>query len=220
MTMNATLKAEKRESTGKGVARKLRAAGRLPAVVYGQGEAATHLTLDAADTRYLFERISVENTIVSLEVDGEKAPLPTLIREIQVHPFRPDLLHVDFLLVQKGVTIDVQIPVQLEGTPAGVKNDGGTIQQILHEMPVRVIPSKIPDAIVVDVSALELGESLHVSDVVMPEGVEANLELERTICTVAMPKGLASQAAADEEGGEPELSGGEGAADAEAGAEG
>lgn len=202
MTMNATLQAHKREQSGKGVARKLRAAGQLPAVVYGQGEEALHLTLDAADTRYLFERISLENTIVNLEVEGEAAPLPTLIREVQVHPFRPDLLHVDFYLIQKGVTIEVQIPVQLEGTAAGVRNDGGTIQQILHEMSVKVIPSKIPDAIVVDVSHLELGDSLHISDIEMPEGVEANIDASRTICTVVMPKGLKSQAADDEEADE------------------
>lgn len=213
MTMNATLQAQKREQSGKGVARKLRASGHLPAVVYGQGEEALHLTLNAADARYLFERISLENTIVNLDVEGEDGPLPTLIREIQVHPFRPDLLHVDFYRIQKGVTIEVQIPVHLEGTAAGVRNDGGTIQQILHEMSVKVIPSKIPDAITVDVSHLELGDSLHISDIDMPEGVEANIDESRTICTVVMPKGLKSQASADEEAGEGAAEGAEAASE-------
>lgn len=214
MTLNATLKAQKREDAGKGVARKLRAAGRVPAVIYGQGEAATHLTLDAAEARYLFERISVENTIVSLEVEGDKAPVSTLIREIQVHPFRPDLLHVDFYKVQKGVTIEVQIPVHLEGTPVGVQSEGGTIQQILHEIPVRVIPSKIPDSITIDVSALAVGDSLHISDIQLPEGSEAAIDDTRTICTVVLPRGAVS--AAGEEGEAEEAAEGEAAAEAPA----
>jgi large subunit ribosomal protein L25 len=208
MTMNATLKAEMRHDTGKGAARKLRATGRIPAVVYGQGDDATHLTLDTSEARYLFERISVENTIVNLEVEGEAAPLPTLIREIQVHPFRPDLIHVDFYKVEEGVKVEVNIPLHLEGIPAGVKNDGGTIQQIVYELPMKVIPSKIPDQITVDVTSLEIGDSLHVYDLELEEGLEAELDADRTIATVIMPKGIAEDEGEElEEAAEPELIG-------------
>ena len=158
MSMQTTLKADKRSATGKGAARKLRAAGRLPAVVYGQGEEALAITLDAADTLHLFNNISVENTIIDLEVDGEE-PLSTLVRDVQVHPHRPDLVHVDFYLLQKGVRVDVEIPVHLVGTPAGVQA-GGVLQQVIHELPVSVIPSKIPESFEVDVSALEVGDVL------------------------------------------------------------
>ncbi|MEQ9569212.1 MAG: 50S ribosomal protein L25 [Longimicrobiales bacterium] len=96
MSKHATLKAEKRDATGKGVARKLRAAGRLPAVVYGQGGEALAITLDTAETEHLFHQISVENTIVDLTVEGEGDSFQTLVREIQVHPYRPDVVHVDF----------------------------------------------------------------------------------------------------------------------------
>lgn len=208
MTMNATLKAEKREDTGKGAARKLRASGRIPAVLYGQGEDATPLTLDTAEAHYLFERISVENTIVNLEVQGDKAPVATLIREIQVHPFRPDLIHVDFYKVEAGVKLEVNIPLHLEGIPAGVKNDGGTIQQVVHELPVRVIPSKIPDRITVDVSAMEIGDSLHVYDLELEDGLETELEDDRTLATVIMPRGIAEDEGEEpEEAAEPELIG-------------
>ena len=189
MSMHATLKAEKRDATGKGVARKLRAAGRLPGVVYGQGGEALPITLDAADAEHLFQSISVENTIVDLSVEGEKDSFQTLVREIQVHPFRPDLLHVDFYRLQKGVKVDVEIPVNLNGTPRGVKSSGGILQQVIYELPVKVIPSKIPDSFEIDVSELDVGDSIHVSDLVLPDGVEEiELEMERTICTVVLPK--------------------------------
>ena len=211
MSMHATLKAEKRDATGKGVARKLRAAGRLPAVVYGQGEEALSITLDAAEAYHLFHNISVENTIVDLEVEGEKGSVQTLVREIQVHPFKSDLIHVDFYLLQKGVKVDVEIPLHLNGTPAGVKSSGGILQQVIHELPVSVVPSMIPDSFEIDVSHLDVGDSLHVSDVELPEGVEEiKLELDRTICTVVLPK-AATETDEDEDGevAEPEIVGAE-----------
>lgn len=207
MSMHATLKAEKRDRAGKGAARKLRAAGKVPAVVYGQGGEALAVTVDAHDARYLFERISVENTIISVEVEGES--FETLVREIQVHPSRADLLHVDFYRLQKGVKVDVEIPVHLNGTPVGVKSHGGVLQQVIHELPVLTIPSLIPDSFEIDVSGLDVGDSLHVSDIELPEGVEVQLEMDQTVCSVIVPKGLASEDDEDEEDedAEPELIG-------------
>jgi large subunit ribosomal protein L25 len=212
MSMHATLEAQVRQGTGKGVARKLRAAGRLPAVVYGQGGDALAVTVDAHDARHLFERISVDNTIVEIAVDGDR--IETLVREVQVHPSRAELLHVDFYRVQKGVRVEVEIPVHLNGTPVGVKSQGGVVQQVIHELPVLTIPSLIPDSFEVDVSALDVGDSIHVSDLELPEGVEVLLDGERTVCSVIVPKGLAAEdeeeeeaAEEGEEGAEPELVG-------------
>lgn len=209
MSMHATLKADKRDAAGKGVARKLRAAGRLPAVVYGQGEEALSITLDAAETLHLFHNISVENTIVDLTVEGEGESFQTLVREIQMHPHRPDLVHVDFYRLQKGVKVDVEIPVNLVGTPEGVKSGGGILQQVIYELPVSVIPSMIPDSFDIDVSALEVGDSLHVSELTLPEGVEEiGLDPERTICTVVLPRAaLAEDEEGDDEAAEPEVIG-------------
>ena len=91
------------------------------------------LSVDALETSNLFNHISVENTIVDLDVTGEKKAIPTLVREVQVHPFKPDILHVDFYKIQKGVEVEVNVPLHLEGTPSGVKNHGGVLQQPHHE---------------------------------------------------------------------------------------
>ncbi len=188
MANTATLPAQKREGTGKGVARKLRAAGRLPAVLYGRELDPIHLSLDTKEAEQLFYSISVDNTIVELAVEGEKKPYETLIREIQVHPLRLTLTHVDFVRIQAGVTVDVNVPVHLIGIPEGVKNSGGVLEQIIHDLPLRCIPSKIPQSIDIDVTHLDVNESLHIYDVEFEEGIEVTIEQKRTICAVAIPK--------------------------------
>jgi large subunit ribosomal protein L25 len=188
MSTDTTLKAELREGTGKGVARKLRAAGRLPAVVYGGADEAQHISLDAHDAEYLFRNISVDNTIVDLEIEGEKGGVQTLVREIQTHPWKATLLHVDFLRIQKGVAVDMVVPLHLMGDPVGVTMGGGVVEQIIHDLPVRCIPSKIPEVIEVDISALDVGDVLHISDITLDEGVEVTIAPERTLCSVSLPK--------------------------------
>jgi large subunit ribosomal protein L25 len=188
MSTDTTLKAELREGTGKGVARKLRAAGRLPAVVYGGADEAQHISLDSHDAEYLFRNISVDNTIVDLEIEGEKGGVQTLVREIQTHPWKATLLHVDFLRIQKGVAVDMVVPLHLMGDPVGVTMGGGVVEQIIHDLPVRCIPSKIPEVIEVDISALDVGDVLHISDITLDEGVEVTIAPERTICSVSLPK--------------------------------
>ncbi len=195
----ARLAASKREGTGKGVARKLRQAGRVPAVLYGRDMEPVHLSVDAHDAELLFRSISVENTVIDLEVEGEKAPYPALVREVQTHPWKESLLHIDFLRIQKGVAVDVEVPIHLLGTPEGVRTHGGTLEQVIHELEVRCIPSKIPEAIEVDVSGLDVGDALHVSDLVVEEGVEILTDPDQTICAIAAPRVAEEEAAAEEE---------------------
>ncbi len=190
MATQVTLKAEQREGRGKGSARKLRAEGKLPAVVYGADAEPIALTLNTHDTEHLFYSISVDNTIVNLEVEGKKVPVPTLVRDIQTHPVRPELLHVDFYRIQTGVEVELEVPIHLEGTPTGVRDDGGVLEQPIHHLPIRCVPADIPEEIVIDVSALEIGDSLHVEDLSLPEGVEALLEPRRTVCSVQVPTRL------------------------------
>jgi len=209
---DTTLKATLREGTGKGVARKMRQAGQTPAVLYGGDGEPVHLSLDTHDADYLFRNISVENTIVDLEIEGEKEAVRTLVRELQTHPWKATLLHVDFLRIQKGVAVDVEVPVNLVGTPVGVQVGGGSLEQIIYELPIRCIPSKIPETIEVDISGLDVGEVLHIRDVTFAEDIEVTVAPERTICSVAAPKGESGEAETDEEGdsgdepasGEPE----------------
>jgi large subunit ribosomal protein L25 len=207
MSTQVTLKATRRDESGKGVARKLRAAGKLPAVVYGGPDETVPVVLDAHDTTNLFHSISVENTIVNLEVDGEKAPVPSLVREIQTHPYRSEILHVDFFRIQEGVEVELEVPIHLEGTPTGVKDDGGVLEQTIYMLPLRCLPTAIPEEILVDVTALEIHDSLHVADLDLPEGVTVLLDLQRTVCSVQAPSMAEVEVEEGEE--EPELIGAE-----------
>jgi large subunit ribosomal protein L25 len=200
MTITKSLKASTREAGGKGAARKLRRAGRVPAVLYGKDMESVALSLDAMEVEHLFQAISVENTIVELEIDGEGGSHQTLVREIQSHPYRYQLVHVDFLRIQSDVAVDVEVPVELIGTPVGVKLHGGVLEQVVHELPVRCLPSLIPELIEVDVSGLEIEDSLHLSDIQLPEGVEPTIDLDRTLCLVSAPRAAMEEEA--EEGAE------------------
>jgi len=187
-TISTTLKAEVREGTGKGVARKLRQAGRLPAVVYGRDMESIHLSLDTHDTEYLFRNISVDNTIIELDIEGEKETHQTLVREIQTHPWKAHVMHVDFLRIQKGVAVEMDVPLHLNGIPVGVRIGGGVIEQVIHDLPIRCIPSAIPESIEVDISHMDLNDVLHVADITFAEGIEVMVAPERTICSIAQPK--------------------------------
>lgn len=194
MATQVTLKAEHREGRGKGVARKLRAGGRLPAVVYGAGGDPVSIALDTHDAIHLFRSISVENTIINLEIAGQDTSVRTLVREIQTHPARPEVLHVDFLRIRSGVTVELEIPLHLEGTPAGVRA-GGILEYSMHQIPVRCLPKDIPETLRLDVSELEMGGAIRIGDLVLPEGVEVMLDSERMLCTILAP----AVSAADEE---------------------
>lgn len=202
MTTTATLKAHPRDEMGKGAARKLRQNGQIPAVVYGREADTIHLTLDTQDAEHLFRRISVDNTIVEIDLDGEKAPIQTLVREIQTHPWKANLLHVDFYRIEAGVAVDVDVPLRLIGTPVGVKMEGGVLEQVIHDLPMRCIPSKIPEVIEVDVSEMEVNDVLHIADIEFEEGVEVTIAGDRTICSVSIPRALDEILAAEEEAAE------------------
>ena len=143
MTGKTGLRASRRSETGKGAARRLRASGQVPAVLYGKDQEAVSLALDSREALQLFHSISVENTIVNVRIDDDDEELETLVREIQMHPFRPDIVHVDFYCIERGVALEVDIPASYIGTPAGVR-DGGTLEVILHEFRVKCLPSNIP----------------------------------------------------------------------------
>lgn len=207
MSTTVTLKAEKRDGTGKGVARQLRLNGRIPAVVYGREMDAIHISLNTREAEYLFHSISVDNTIVELAVEGTKESFQTLVREIQTHPAKASLLHVDFIRIQKGVAVEMDVPVHLVGTPIGVRIGGGIIEQVIHDLPIRCIPSMIPDSIEVDVTGLDLNDVIHVADIVFSEGVEVMVPQDTTICSVSLPRAEVVAQAKDDEAEGPELVG-------------
>lgn len=207
MATEATIKATPRDESGKGSNRKLRSTGRVPAVVYGHNEKTRSVSLDAHELKVLFSKISVENTIIRLDIEGEKGEVKALVREVQANPVKGDLYHVDFYQIHAGEKVDVEVPVHLVGTAAGVKL-GGVMDHQIHELPVRCLPDAIPESIEVDVSALELGDSIHVGDLKIPEGVEVEMDDDRTVCSVVAPAALEAATPAPAEGeaaaGEPE----------------
>lgn len=200
--MQTTLNLESRRQAGKGVARKLRRRGRVPGVIYGGGQLPALVHMEAQAALHLFRSISVENTILNLSVDDGE-PERALVREIQTHPCRPELLHVDFLRIRRGVAIEVQVPVRLTGVPAGVRNEGGLLDQVVHDLPVKCVPSKIPEVIEVDVTELTVGDVIRAGDIEMPDDVESLADPGRTICAVAAPR-VADEEDAEEEAEEQE----------------
>jgi large subunit ribosomal protein L25 len=207
----ASLAAETRTDTGKGVARKLRAAGRVPGVIYGHGREPQTLTVNAREFERLAERIRITSTVIELAIDGKTAR--TLIREIQRHPLDRALIHVDFQELVAGEKVNVSVPLKYIGTPDGVRVSGGIMEEIMHLLHVRCEPANIPDHIDVDVTSLTIGHGLHVSDLKLPAGVEVLDDASQSLCLVSAPKeeevvapvAGAEGAAAPEAAAEPEL---------------
>ncbi len=200
MSQEAKLSAEPRAKYGKGAARKLRARGKVPAILYGRDVESMPLSVEAQEAERLFQNITVENTIVGLDIAGESEPVQTLVREIQVHPFRPTLLHIDFYRVQAGVMLEVAIPVHLNGVPDGVRQHGGVLQQVVHEVPVRCLPSRIPVSLEIDVRGLDLGDSILAADLNLDEDIELLVELDQTVCQVVVPRLVLEEEEPEEEG--------------------
>ena len=206
----ANLSASARTDTGKGVARSLRRSGQVPAVIYGHARQVQPLAIDAKDLDRLLGSIAAESTVIELAVDGGRAT-KTLIREIQRHPFKRQILHVDFQELVAGEKVTVSIPLVLVGVPDAVRLEGGVMDQVMRELEIEVDPSNIPNHIDVDVSNLQLGHSLHVSDVQLPTGVTVIDDPETTICVVSVPRAAIETPAggveAVDEAAEPEVIG-------------
>jgi len=179
----ASLQASRRNRTGKGVARRLRRAGRIPAVVYGKDMDPIPLSLDEQEAVNLFQSIPVANTVLQLDIGGEET-LRTLVREIQTHPFRPDIIHVDFMRLRHGVAVELNVPITLSGTPEGTRA-GGRLDIAVHEAHVRCTPARIPESIEADISKLGIGESLRLGDVALPEDVELLSSPDTLVCHIA-----------------------------------
>ena len=199
----AKLSAALRSDGGKGVARKLRSTGRVPAVLYGRSEQPRALSVNAHELGLLIGSISVDNTLVTLDIDGE-GPQDVLLRDVQMHPYKPEPLHVDFFHVHAGETVHVKVPVRLSGTPVGVHTDGGVLDHVLYDVEVECLPRDMPDAVEIDVSNLALGESVRVGDVPAREGVKFLQDAELPIASV-VGSARGESEAADEAPAEPEV---------------
>ena len=202
----ARLTASPRSDVGKGVARSLRSAGQTPGIIYGHAREPQPLTIDTRELERLLGQISAGSTVIELEVGGRTSR--TLMREIQRHPFKRQILHVDFQELVAGEKVTVQVPLVVVGTPAGVK-EGGVLDQTMRELEIEVDPVSMPSRIEIDVSALAIGHSLHVSDIQLPPGVEVLDDPEATVCVMSAPKEAEEEPApaevVEEAVAEPEL---------------
>jgi large subunit ribosomal protein L25 len=200
VTVNA-LVAEVREATGKGVARRLRAAGRIPAVVYGRGVESEAISVDPSALQRLLQGSGAGmNTLIELSVDGKTRTV--LVKELQRDPVRGRPLHSDFYLVELDKKVEVSVPIHLLGRPPGVEL-GGILDHPLREIELECLPRAIPESVDLDVSGLEIGQSIHVRDLELPEGVsvrtDGNLAVASVITPVVVEEPVAEEAVAEGE---------------------
>src|SRR5215472_5464947 len=205
MAQLISITAAPRTAAGKGAARQARLNKKVPAVVYGHGRPSQSLELDAQTLEQVLTGIEPSSTVIELTVEGKKAR--ALIREIQRHAVRPDIIHIDFYEIHADEKVKLRVPVHLAGTPEGVRNAGGVLDQVTRDVEIAVLPEHIPDRVELDVTALTIGHSVHVRDLVIPNATILT-HADLTIATVVPPRAEEVAAPTAEPGAEvaePEL---------------
>ncbi|MFN8587908.1 MAG: 50S ribosomal protein L25/general stress protein Ctc [Candidatus Eisenbacteria bacterium] len=201
------LSGTRRETLGKGGARKARAAGQLPGVVYGHGEEPVAVAVDYREFMTQMRKHKGGNPIVNLNLGGNE--VTALVRDAQIDPISQAVLHVDFQHISLTEKVTVEVPVHAVGLALGVKDGGGILEMITRTVEIRCLPTAIPASIDVDVTALNVGQSLHVSDVKV-EGIEILSDPETTLILVAAPTVEAETPAEGAASSEPEVVGAKG----------
>ncbi|MRG70648.1 50S ribosomal protein L25/general stress protein Ctc [Alphaproteobacteria bacterium HT1-32] len=210
MAATATFTAEPRDQVGKGAARAVRRTGKVPGVIYGDGKAAVSLSMDKKELAMALNNPGFFNTICEVTVGKENYRV--LPKDVQLHPVSDQALHIDFLRIGKNTKLHVDIPVVFEGEEQsrGLKA-GGVLNIVRHEVAVICNPDDLPEALILDVSAGEIGDSLHVSAITLPKGVELQItDRDFTIATIAAPSVMPAddeeedEAEGDEEDGAEE----------------
>jgi len=187
MAKQVKLAVERRDAIGRAAVRKLKARGVVPAVVYGGKEKPEPLQVLRRDVSVMLSHASGENILVELEIAGENATRTALVQEVQHSPVGGDVLHIDFHAVSMDEKIEADVPLEPVGTANGVKNFGGLLEQSLRALTVSCLPRDLPDKITVDVSNLNIGDSIHVRDIKLPNGVAAKVQPELTVFSVLAP---------------------------------
>jgi large subunit ribosomal protein L25 len=187
MAKQVKLKAEPRTNVGRSAVRKLKARGIIPAVIYGAKDKPQPLQLAARDINALMSHAAGENVLVELEIAGEKSSRTALVQEVQHAPVGGDIRHVDFHAISMDDTIQAEVPLEPVGTANGVKNFGGLLEQSLRVLTLECLPRDLPDRITVDISQLNIGDSIHVRDIQLPSGVTAKVPADLTAFSVLAP---------------------------------
>lgn len=168
--------------------RKIRAGGRIPAVIYGRHNPPQSLELDAKEFELIVHKAHSEIILVDLTVSGDDKPARlAIVQDVQHHPLTGATLHVDLHEVKADETVTIEVPVEAVGVPEGVKSGGGTLEHVRFRLKVRCLPKDLPDHINVDVSALKVGNTLHIGEIAAPEGVELLGDKKIPVFAVAAP---------------------------------
>jgi large subunit ribosomal protein L25 len=193
-----TVEAEARETFGKNAARRLRHAGRIPAVVYGGGGPALSVTVDPRAIVRILRSEAGHNSLFTLQI-SEKAPARVMLRDWQWEPIKGDLLHVDMVRIARDEKLHVRVPIRIAGEAQGVKIQGGVLEFVLREVEVECLPDDIPEHITVDVTDLVIGRQLRVADLPVAESVKVLADPGRVVAHIVPPKTEAAPAAEAEE---------------------
>ncbi|BBO75000.1 50S ribosomal protein L25 [Desulfosarcina widdelii] len=194
MNLRATL----RETVGNGPSRALRREGKVPAILYGPNTEPVKLTIDKLDLEPIFKSGAVAQKLLKLDIDGVDDTTNVMVKEIQKHPVSHNLLHLDLYRVSMDQKIKVMVPVVTTGKCVGVEM-GGMLQIIRRELEVFCLPDQIPETIAVDITDLDIGDSLHVEDVQLEGDVEVSAEVNFTILTILSPKAEEEEVEGEEE---------------------
>src|SRR5688572_9161794 len=180
------VEARPRSDFGKNVNRRLRAQGLIPGVLYGAKKKAVPVAVSPKEIAAILRSASGENTLFDIQLDGSRRKV--IVKEFQVEPIKGRLLHADFYEVALDQTLEVQVHVELQGVPVGVKVEGGILDFVTRELDVECLPTEIPHKIVVDVSELALGKHIRVSDITVPERVKILTDPDVVIAHVVVPR--------------------------------
>jgi large subunit ribosomal protein L25 len=194
---DVTLNVEPRAELGSGPAGRYRREGKVPATVYGLEADPQSVLVGARELERILHGASGANTLITLNL-GEGDAL-ALARQIQRHPTRGELVHVDFVRIRRDIAVAADIPLHVEGEAPGAKA-GGLLEQLLFSVTIEAMPGSIPNSLTVDISELELGDQIHISDLSIPAGVTIQHEPEELVVQVAIPRGLDEEEGEGEEG--------------------
>ena len=201
--MSIEMNVKKRDAQGTGASRRLRRADQVPAIIYGGDKPATPITLDHNEIFHALRKEAFHASVLTLNVEGTKETV--LLRDTQMHAYKLQVLHVDFQRVDATHKLHTKVPfhfVNADVAP-GVKLQGGIVSHVMNELDVQCLPSQLPEFIEVDLSGLSVGQSIHVSQVKLPAGVEALTHgTDPVIVTLTLPRGAKADEAAAEGGEE------------------
>jgi large subunit ribosomal protein L25 len=213
------LTAETGRPLGSAACRRLRAEGKVPAVVYGTGFDPTPVAIEWRSLRQALTTDKGLNAVITLDVSGDQQM--TIVKDLQRHPVRRDVLHVDFLVVERDKPVQAEVPIVLEGEPEKVLQQRGVVAQELHALTIHAKPAAIPGHLSVDITELEIGDTITVADLVLPAGVTTDVDLEQAIVSAQVTRAVEAEGLAAEgeaaEGEAAEGEDGEGGESADAG---